>query len=167
MHLLVQIERYSPLSRYQVLFDQVWDEIPSDFACFLGPPTQACQSPRPTVQNCIAEWMWVAVSGSKLMKNPGHSGRVLFFDYFQFQFEIGFIYVFIYFHFQFGIDFYLFIKLDRGPPATMRNPSFLTGFLRVSVYWSGFDAIGKVSILGLVAASAIPENQMRQKTRKI
>ena len=69
----------------------------------------------------------VDVSGCEWLQideNPGHSGRVLFFDYFQLQFEIGFIYLFIYFHFQFGIDFYLFIKLDRGPPATMRNPSF-------------------------------------------
>ena len=73
----------------------------------------------------------MAVSGSKLLKNPGHSGRVLFFDYFQFQFEIGFIYLFIYFHFQFGIDFYLFIKLDRDlqqPCEILHFDWFLKGF---------------------------------------
>ena len=61
----------------------------------------------------------MAVSGSKLLKNPGHSGRVLFFDYFQFQFGIGFIHLFIQFRFQYEIHFYSFIKLDRGPPRTM------------------------------------------------
>ena len=47
----------------------------------------------------------VDVSGSKLLENPGHSGRVLFFDYFHFQFEIGSIHSFIHFQFQFEIDF--------------------------------------------------------------
>ena len=61
----------------------------------------------------------VVVNGSKFMKIPGHSGRVLFFAYFQFQFEIEFIHLLIHFQFQSEIDFYLFIKLDRGPPRTM------------------------------------------------
>ena len=59
------------------------------------------------------------MSGSIFMKKPGHSGRVLFFDYFQFQFGIGFIHQFIQFRFQYEIHFYSFIKLDRGPPRTM------------------------------------------------
>ena len=64
----------------------------------------------------------VDVSGCEwlqIVENPGHSGRVLFFDYFQFQFGIEFIHLFIHFHFQFETDFNLFIKLDRGPPRTM------------------------------------------------
>ena len=61
----------------------------------------------------------VDVSGSDFVKNPGHSGRVLFFDYFLFQFEIGVIHSFNQFQFQYEIHFYSFIKLDRGPPRTM------------------------------------------------
>ncbi len=64
----------------------------------------------------------VDVSGCEwlqIVENPGHSGRVLFFDYFQFQFEIGSINSFIRFQFQFEINFYSFAKLDRGPPRTM------------------------------------------------
>ena len=50
----------------------------------------------------------VDVSGCEwlqIVENPGHSGRVLFFAYFQFRFEIEFIHLLIHFQFQSEIGF--------------------------------------------------------------
>ena len=46
---------------------------------------------------------------------------------------------------------------DRGPPGTMRNPSFSQRFIRVLNKGEGFSIRVKVGIRGALAASGIPE----------
>ena len=71
--------------------------------------------------------------------------RVLFFDYSQFQFEIGLIYLFI---FIFNLEFHFpFIHYQRcrGPPRTM-------GIVHFHKVFKGFRPIGQV-LMVLVRSS--------------